>query len=120
VNFLVDASLPRMAADMLREMGHHAVDVRDISMGRATDAVIAAHARSNQWVLITRDFDFADVRNDPPPDYAGLVVLHLPEDATAKQVVSLLESLVRREDWMARLSGRLAIVESYRVRFRSA
>jgi hypothetical protein len=74
------------------------------------------HGRS--WV--TRDFDFADIRNYPPADYAGIIVLQLPEDATAAQAVKLLETFVRREDWLARMSGRLAILEVWRVRFRPA
>ena len=118
MRFLMDANLPRSAAALLRQMGHDAVDVRDIGMRSATDDVIAAHARRNQQALVTRDFDFADIRNYPPSDHAGIVVLRLPDDATAEQVVKLLGTFVSREDWLARLTGRLAIVESWRVRFR--
>jgi predicted nuclease of predicted toxin-antitoxin system len=120
MHFLMDASLPRSAAPMLRQLGHEATDVRDIGMGNATDDLIATHARSNQLTLVTRDFDFADIRNYPPSDYSGIVVLQLPEDATAQRVVQLLETFVRREDWLSELSGRLAIVEVWRVRFRPA
>lgn len=120
MRFLVDASLPRSAAVSLERMGHDAVDVRDMGMRSAPDDVIAAQARENQQILITRDFDFADIRNYPPADYAGIVVLQLSEDATAAQVVTLLEAFVRREDWMNRMSGRLAILEAWRVRFRPA
>lgn len=120
MRFLVDANLPRAAVPMLCRLGHDAVDVRDIEMRSATDDVIAAHARSNQLTLITRDFDFADIRNYPPADYSGIVVLHLPDDATAPQVVKLLETFARKEDWLHRLRGRLAIVEAGRVRFRPA
>jgi len=74
----------------------------------------------NQQALITRDFDFADIRNYPPADYPDIVVFQLPDDATAPQVMKLLETFVRREDWLGRLSGRLASVEAWRVRFRPA
>jgi len=60
MRFLVDASLPRSAVLLLGELGHEAVDVRDIGMGSATDGVVAAHARSKRLTLVTRDFDFAD------------------------------------------------------------
>jgi predicted nuclease of predicted toxin-antitoxin system len=120
MRFLVDASLPRSAAMALRQFGHDAVDVRDIGMRSATDDVIAAHARGNQLALITRDFDFADIRNYPPAEYPGIVVLQLPDDATAAQVVKALEAFVRRQDWLSQLNGRLAIVEGWRVRFRPA
>jgi predicted nuclease of predicted toxin-antitoxin system len=101
-------------------MGHVAVDVRDIGLRAATDDVIASYARRNRQTLVTRDFDFADIRNYPPADYAGIVVLALPDDATAEQIVKLLETFVRHEEWLAHLPGRLAIVEMWRVRFRPA
>lgn len=53
-------------------------------MRDAPDDVIAAYARDNHLVLVTRDFDFADIRNYPPSLYQGIVVLKLQEDATAK------------------------------------
>lgn len=49
-----------------------------------------------------------------------VIVLALPDDATAAQVVKLLESFVRCEDWLARLTGRSAIVELWHVCFRPA
>jgi len=60
MRFLVDASLPRSATALLRQLGHDAADARDIGLRQATDDVIAAHARTNQQALVTRDFDFAD------------------------------------------------------------
>jgi predicted nuclease of predicted toxin-antitoxin system len=101
-------------------MGHEAIDVRDIGMRGASDDAIAAHVRRTRQVLITRDFDFSDIRNYPPGDYAGIVVLKLTDDATAARLVDVLEMFARREDWLARLPGRLAIVEGWRVRFRPA
>jgi hypothetical protein len=70
--------------------------------------------------LVTRDFDFADIRNYPPANYPGIIVLRVPDDATAMQVVRYLEAFVLRQDWLAQVSGRLAIVELWRVRFRPA
>jgi predicted nuclease of predicted toxin-antitoxin system len=52
-------------------------------MGGAADSRIAAYAQQNRLVLVTRDFDFADIRNYPPRQYAGLLVLELSEDAVA-------------------------------------
>jgi predicted nuclease of predicted toxin-antitoxin system len=120
LRFLLDASLPRSAADSIRNLGHEAVDVRDVGLGSATDEVIAAHARVEKLVLVTRDFDFADIRNYPPADYPGIVVLDLPNQATAPQVARALESFVINKDWLELLAGRLAVVESTRVRFRPA
>ena len=118
MKFLLDANLPRSSAALLRELGHESLDVRDVLPGGVDDAVIAAHARTHQLVLVTRDFDFADIRNYPPEAYPGLVVLELPDDATAKQINQTLKLFASNTQWLARLPGRLAIVELWRVRFR--
>lgn len=120
MHFLIDASVPRSAGAVLKQLGHEATDVRDAGMRDAPDDIIAAYARDNQLVLVTRDFDFADIRNYPPSLYQGIVVLKLQEDATAKQVAGLVASFAGREDWLKHLTGRLAIVETWRVRFRPA
>lgn len=83
MHFLIDASLPRSAAVALRQLGHVATDVRDAGMRDAPDKAIAAYAEHNRLALVTRDFDFADVRNYPPSLYDGIVVLKVREDATA-------------------------------------
>jgi hypothetical protein len=43
-------------------------------------------------------------------------VLKFREDATAAQIVKALEIFARRDEWLAHLKGRLAIVEEWRVR----
>jgi argininosuccinate synthase len=79
---------------------------------------VAAKVHGKKLILITRDFDFADIRNYPPDNYAGIIVLELPDDAIAAQVNQALQSFVSQPELLARLTGRLAIVESWRVRFR--
>ena len=118
MKFLLDANMPRSAASLLRGLGHEVEDVRDVLPNGAADATVAAHAQARQLILITRDFDFADIRNYPPKDYAGIIVLELPDDAIAAQVNQALRSFASRPELLARLTGRLAIVESWRVRFR--
>jgi predicted nuclease of predicted toxin-antitoxin system len=120
LRFLLDASLPRSAGDAIRSLGHDAVDVRDIGLGGAPDDVIAERARTDSQVLITRDFAFADIRNYPPAEYPGIIVLDLPNQATAAQVVKALQTFVGTVEWLELLPGRLAIVELTRVRFRPA
>ena len=120
MRFLVDADLPRRTAELIRSFGHEADDVRDIGLGQADDTVIAAYARSHSLCLITGDFGFSDVRNYPPQDYAGLVVLELPRDAVAQTILSLVENLLQQPQVLNRLPGRLAIVKAGRIRMRPA
>ena len=118
MRFLLDADLPRSAAEVIRRNGHEVVDVRDIGLGGATDAEIALHAREHGLGLITTDFGFADIRNYPPKQYPGLVVLVLPRIATADYVHGLLNGLLRERVLIQGLPGKLAIVEPGRVRLR--
>jgi predicted nuclease of predicted toxin-antitoxin system len=118
MRFLVDANVPLSVAPRIRALGYDATDVREIAMGNADDGVIARHARENTFCLITRDKDFGDIRNYPPGDYGGIIVLDLPDDFTATKVLRILEVFLSRKEWLERLPGRLAIVEPSRVRFR--
>jgi predicted nuclease of predicted toxin-antitoxin system len=118
MKFLLDANMPRSAASLLRGLAHEVEDVRDVLPNGADDATVAAHAQARKLILITRDFDFADIRNYPPNNYAGIIVLELPDDAIASQVNQALQSFVSKPELLSRLTGRLAIVELWRVRFR--
>lgn len=119
MRFLLDANLPRSTAPMLARHGHESVLVGDVGLG-PDDEAIAGHAREHGLTLVTRDFDFSDIRNYPPAQHSGIVVLQLPEDAVAAQIVRALEAFILQPNLLARLPGRLAIVESWRVRFRPA
>lgn len=118
MRFLVDADLPRATNDLLRRYKHEAVDVRDIGGRGAKDRQIADYARAEGLCLVTGDFDFSDVRNYPPREYAGLVVLRLPRSATACFILNLLENFLQKEDLVAQIYGKLAIVEPGRIRIR--
>jgi hypothetical protein len=67
---------------------------------------------------VSRDFDFADVRNYPPDQYAGIVVIDLPSSATAPTIVALVDVFVQQTQTLIDLSGRLAIVAPGRTRLR--
>lgn len=118
VHFLVDASLPRCVAGLIRSHGHSATDVRDIGLGTASDSRIAAHAKENQLVLISVDGDFGNNKDYPPADYAGLVIVQSPPDANRAMVLRLVGELLNATAVLAVLPGRLAIVEIGRIRLR--
>jgi predicted nuclease of predicted toxin-antitoxin system len=63
--------------------------VRDINLRGAKDYQIASYARTNGLCILTGDFDFSDVRNYLPSQYAGLVVLKLPKNATASLIIKI-------------------------------
>ena len=120
MRFIVDEDLPRATCALLSEYGHLAFDVRDIGYRGAKDSEIASYAQREGLCIVTGDFDFSDVRNYPPGEYAGLVILKLHRTATASTILQLLESFLRQEDLVAEIPGKLAIVEAGRVRIRTA
>ena len=120
MRFLVDANMPRSTLALLASLGHHAEHVRDIGLGHAPDAEIAAHARKRESVIVTRDVDFADIRNYPPHEFNGIIVMRMPDDAVAQTIVNLLERFLKETELAAQLPGHLVILESDRVRFRPA
>ena len=76
----------------LRRAGHTACDVRDIRLGDAPDSASASYAQAQRLCLLTGDFDFADIRNYPPPLYAGIVVFTLPRHATVAFILQRIRA----------------------------
>ncbi len=74
--------------------------------------------RNKSLCLVTGDFDFSDIRNYPPGQYAGLVVLGIPRDATAIFILNLLEGFLKQDKLVLESPGKLAIVEPGRIRIR--
>jgi len=120
MRFLIDANMPRRAALALRELGHECLDARDIGLAAAPDSQIANYVKTNHLILVTRDGDFANIRNYPPEQYFGIVVVHLPDYATADMIADALRSFAKNQPLMDRLPGHLAIVEPGRIRLRPA
>jgi predicted nuclease of predicted toxin-antitoxin system len=120
MRFLVEANLPRSFLALLRSFGHTSEHVRDVGLGAAPDSQIAARARATGSVLVTRDLDFANIRDFPPADYPGLIVLRLPDDATAEHILNVLRQFLLRTDLVTQTPGHLVIIEKSRVRFRPA
>jgi predicted nuclease of predicted toxin-antitoxin system len=76
MRFLVDANKPRSTLALLVSLGHCGEHARDLGLGSAPDSKIAAHARSSGAAIITRNVDFADIRNYPPHTFQGIVENH--------------------------------------------
>jgi len=117
MHFLIDASLPRLCRSVLHQAGHEATDVRDIGLTTAADPVIAAYAVQHQFCILTGDYDFADIRQFPPREHAGIVLLSLPkEGATVDVVCDILRKFL--SDMPSDLHGRLFVTRNGRIRIR--
>jgi len=118
--FLVDASLPRMLADQIRVAGHEATDLRDVGLASAPDSTVAEWARTRKLCLLTRDEGFANILRYPPDQYSGTVVLRVPKGSGRTRVLNLARALLENLEVVHVPAGKPAIVESGRIRIRSA
>jgi predicted nuclease of predicted toxin-antitoxin system len=114
--FLVDENLPRSLATDLIANGYIAEHVYDIGIGGAKDPAVYAHAQSHQFVIITGDKDFSNIRVYAPP-HAGIVVVEVPDRMPPEP----RKQLILRQ--LSTLSGQaldnlLTIIEPGRVRVR--
>jgi predicted nuclease of predicted toxin-antitoxin system len=103
---------------MFTSRSKDSTDVRDIGLGDATDETIASHAKTNLMAIVTRDGDFGDIRNYPPSEYAGIVVIDVPDDYTAAQIVAVLAAFLDASPEID-LNKKLVILEPSRVRIRT-
>jgi hypothetical protein len=121
MRFLLDASMPRCAVGVVTAHGGEAMFLRDMGLAAIPDSEVAALAEQREATLVTRDFDFADIRNYPPADFrAGIIVINLPDDATALEICAQLGVFLDRPGIETEMEHRLAIVRPGRVRFRPA
>lgn len=119
MRFLIDEDLPRSLSALFHRYGHEAIDVRDIGLRGAKDSEISAYAKKEKLCLVTGDFDFSDIRNYPPSQYAGIVVISPdPKSATARSITDLLEALLKQRELLEKLPQKLAIVRPEHIRIR--
>ncbi len=115
VRFLLDADMPRSAAEVIRDLGFEVEDVRDIGLGSAKDKDIIEYALKNNEIIITRDADFGEVLRYPK--HPGAIIFRLPYTSTAAEINERLReflSSVSSED----LRSAIIIVEIGRYRRR--
>lgn len=70
MKFKIDENLPVEFAELLRESGFEADMIEDERLSGAGDEIVA-----ERCILVSLDLDFANVREFPPEDHDGLIVL---------------------------------------------
>ncbi len=116
MRFKVDENLPIEVAEALRQAGHDAATVLEERYGGSADARLATLCQREGRVLVTLDMDFADIRNYPPAEFPGLIVLRLRQqdkpyvlDVFMRLMEVLEQEPVERQLW---------IVEETQIRIR--
>ena len=116
MKFKIDENLPSNLGALLRLGGHDADSVADEQLCGAADPVIARICQAECRILITLDLDFAHIRNYPPQDYHGIIVLRLARQDrnTVLALVPRILALFQTE----RIGQRLWIVDEQWTRIR--
>jgi predicted nuclease of predicted toxin-antitoxin system len=116
MRFKVDENLHPEAVELLREVGHDAVSVWDQQMRGAKDPTLAEACRAEDRALITLDLGFGDIREYPPEQWPGIIVLRL-RGQHRTHVTAVLRRLALLFTTLP-LSGRLWVVTEQSVRVR--
>lgn len=104
--------------DAFAAEGHDAVHADDLGIRHEADPEIAKEARRLERCVITRDFDFADLRNYVPTQHRGIVVLAIPRHRGSAYMRFLLTKLFEHLRAGGAIDGKLLIVEADRIRTR--
>jgi len=112
----LDENQPRALLALLREAGHEADTVADEGLAGGADAELAARCQAERRAILTFDLDFADLRQYPPEQYAGLLVLRLRSQAVrhVMGVVRRILPLLATEP----IEGHLWLIDEEQVRIR--
>lgn len=105
---LISRSKPH--AELARET------VWDEGLSGQADGVIAARTREEGRILVTLDFDFANIGSYPPHEHPGIIVLRRKRQdkaTVAAYMRRVVAAVARRSP-----EGELRIVESDRIRHR--
>ncbi len=116
MRFKIDENLHDDVAEALRMHGHDARTVLDQGLRGRPDPEIAAVVRREGRVLVTLDLDFGGVREYPPEQYRGLIVLRVV-DQSRRHILSVIERVVAVLDCTP-LEGRLWVVSEGGIRIR--
>jgi predicted nuclease of predicted toxin-antitoxin system len=114
VKFLLDENMPRSLQAGMTERGFdvwHAVDIG--LRGRPDEEVLAAAAAADR-IIITRDKGFTREKLWPPELTAGVIVIDLPDTATADVVTDKILRLLSQRLPVS-LLGALTIVDEHRA-----
>lgn len=116
MKFKFDENLPADLGAVLRAAGHDAHSVLDENLRGAADPSLAQVCQAEQRIFITLDLDFAHIKNYPPQDYHGIIVLRLARQDrdTVLAIIPRILALLQTEP----IAQHLWIVDSSRTRIR--
>ena len=116
MRFLVDESLSRRVADLLRRSDHDAIHIGDLGLLRAPDDEVMTAARSDDRVLITVDTDFGGLLAFSHEAAPSAILIRRAPHAPESQVQLLLVALPEIRDHLT--AGAVVVISPGQARVR--
>jgi predicted nuclease of predicted toxin-antitoxin system len=116
VKVKLDENVPQRIVAVLEEWGHDVETCVSEGLGGQPDSVIADHVRAERRLLVTLDRGFSNIRQYPPGDLPGILVIRLPNQLPAMIEAALRGVLYRQP--LDDLAGCTVIVQPGRIRVR--
>ena len=118
MKFLVDNALSPMCAELLRELGHDAVHVREYGLESADDEKIFMRADDEGRVIVSADTDFGTLLAAQRARTPSLVLFRGGVSRRPELLVrALVSQLPQTEEILA--AGAIVVIEPSRVRVRN-
>ena len=114
MKIFADECVYQKTVDILREKGFHVITAQQDGLAGFKNGDLLSYAFSKNYLFLTRDKDFTDIRIYPPSVYRGIVVIKIsPKNQTT--VHKILYEFLSSVDLNA-LCGTLSIVDGKKVR----
>jgi|ADurb_Ile_02_Slu_FD_contig_21_1038128_length_725_multi_6_in_0_out_0_1 predicted nuclease of predicted toxin-antitoxin system len=116
MRFKLDENLPWSISNIMIDYGYDVETVLSEGLNGCSDDKLINTCTREQRILITLDYDFADILAYPPQTYAGIIVIRAKNQNKSQIQVLITKLLILFEDYNP--AGSLWIVEEDRVRIR--
>ena len=116
LRFVLDENQRPETLAFLQSLGYDVEYVPRIGLSGADDEIIAAYAKQTGRVIITFNFDFADMAQAFPHDVPGIIRLRL-EPQTPEVINPRLQQLLAHHP-PSRILGHLVTITRAKIRFR--
>lgn len=117
MKFVADEDLPRSTSQLLEELGHDVLDIREYKLCGASDLQVFEFAQAKKAILLSGDMGFSNILQFPVGSHFGIIIAHFPNQMSTKEVNRQLhEKLIdlTSED----IKGNLIILQPGKIRIR--
>lgn len=116
MKILLDENIPPVFVEKIKTIYPDSIDIYDINYSGKSDKQIYEYLMDHQYVLLTFDLDFADIRKFPPENVEGIIVLRFRN----KKILNLMTNTISYLSKLNKLDykGSLVIFQNSGIRIK--